>query len=262
LAALATTKRTRALIPACLLAVPVLLLTVRFVSIVLDDPYAVTMAASHLRLDALLFGVGIRCLAEYLPELFQALRAWRGWLVLAGLLLWSVNLFIEPDTVLIRTVGLAGTYLGGAAFLVAAFHTHAADFGGLKRFADGGARFMAWIGVYSYAIYLWHVTAQGILGREIGGRILAWNGGAISQGTWVAITLVVTAGAVVAGVAATRVVEWPVLRLRDRFFPSRSGSLPAVNSPETAPIMASNATGSQFVTPPATGETLARTTNP
>ena len=257
LAALASAKRTRALIPICLLAVPILLLAVRFASIRLGDPYAEKMAATHLRLDALLFGVGIRCLAEYLPKQFHALRAWRISLVLVGVLLWSVNLFVEPQTLLIRTAGLAGTYLGSAAFLVAAFHTHAKDFGGLKRFADGGARFVAWIGVYSYAIYLWHVTAFGILGREIGGRIVTWNGGANSQTTWVATTLVVAAGAILAGVVATRMVEWPVLRLRDRFFPSRSGSLPAMSAPETAPITMTHAADSQSVSgrPPCTPPT-------
>jgi hypothetical protein len=68
------------------------------------------------------------------------------------LLLWSVNLFIDPDTVFIRTVGLTATYLGAAAFLVAAFQTHAVQFrGAFGRLLVGAARMLGWVGVYSYA---------------------------------------------------------------------------------------------------------------
>lgn len=226
LVALAAIGRVRMLVPLCLLAVPALLLALRCVSVWTSDPFAVKMSATHLRLDALLFGVGIRGLAQYFPDRFAAARRWRGCLVAAGLALWSLNLFIEPGTAFIRTIGLTGTYLGSAAFLLAAYHTHAADFGRWSRFVVPASLLVGWIGVYSYAIYLWHVTAMGILGREIGGRLMAWAGQS-SPTVWLVSALVVSAGAILAGVVASKLVEWPVLRLRDRFFPSRSGPLPS-----------------------------------
>lgn len=226
LVALVAMGRVRVLIPMCLLAVPTLLLGLRCAAVWTNDPFAVKMSATHLRLDALLFGVGIRGVAQYLPERFTAVRQWRMWLIPAGLGLWSLNLFIEPSTGFIRTIGLTGTYLGSAAFLVAAYHTHAVDFGRWGRFVSPIASLVGWVGVYSYGIYLWHVTAMGILEREIGGRMLAWAGGASSV-VWLVSAAAVSVGAILSGVIASKVVEWPVLRLRDRFFPSRSGTMPA-----------------------------------
>jgi peptidoglycan/LPS O-acetylase OafA/YrhL len=228
LVALAAAGRTRVLVPACLAMVPFCLL-LRCISAWTGSPFALTMAATHLRIDALLAGVAIRGIAQYFPERFAGARQWRGVLILAGILLWLPNLFIDPSTTLIRTVGLSGTLLGAAAFLLAAYHIHAGDFGRLSRCISPLALLVAWIGVYSYGIYLWHVTAIGILGREFGRRVLAW-GDSTTPLVWLVSVMVIGSGAVVAGVVASKVVEWPVLRLRDRFFPSRSGSLPSVET--------------------------------
>jgi len=217
----------RTLLPLCLLVVPALLFGLRIMSVFTEDSFSVKMSATHLRLDALLFGVGIRSVAQYWPARFQVMRQWRAWLVPAGLACWSLNIFIEPGSAFIRTVGLTANYLGSAAFLFAAYHTHATDFGRWKDFVSPVASAVAWIGVYSYAIYLWHVTAMGILGRVFGGRVLAELGTTSPVG-WLVAMLGVCAGAVLAGVATSKVVEWPVLRLRDKFFPSRSQPLPLV----------------------------------
>lgn len=221
LVALVAMGRIRLLTPLCLLAVPALLLGLRGLSVWTGDPFAEKMSATHLRLDALLFGVGIRSVAEYLPERFKAARQWRRWLVPAGLAFWSVNLLVEPTTYFVRTFGLMGNYLGSAAFLLAACHTQAPDFGRWARYMSPIAALVAWIGVYSYAIYLWHVTALGILEREIGSRLFVWFGG-VSSFSWLVSAALVCIGAVLAGVVASKVVEWPVLRFRDRLFPSRS----------------------------------------
>ena len=219
--ALASTGRVRLLVPLCLLAVPALLLLLRGLSVWSDDAFAVKMSATHLRLDALLFGVGIRTVAEYFPEqLTQGVRRWRYGLIAAGLLLWSLNLWIEPSTAFVRTLGLMFNYVGSAALLLAACHIHATDFGRSARYLSPLAESVAWIGFYSYTIYLWHVTAMGILGREIGLRLVSWQG-APSTLTWLAGALAACVGAVLVGVLASRAVEWPLLRLRDRMFPSR-----------------------------------------
>ena len=225
LCALAAMGRMRLVIPVCG-AMVLLCLALRGLAVWTNDPFAVKMSATHLRLDALLFGVGLRGVAQYYPELFAAARRWRGALFAAGILLWLPNCFIEPGTALIRTVGLTATLLGSAAFLLAAYHTRATDFGRCSRFASAATSFVAWIGVYSYAIYLWHVTAMGILEREFGARMAVLTG-SVTPFTWLICAFTISAGAILAGVAASKLVEWPVLRLRDRFFPSRSAALPA-----------------------------------
>jgi peptidoglycan/LPS O-acetylase OafA/YrhL len=232
LAALVAMGRIRALIPLCLFAIPVLVLGLRVFSVWTWNSFAETMSATHLRLDALLFGVGIRAVAQYLPERFLTMRQWRGWLVAAGFVMWSTN--VVANTNFLRTLGLTGMYLGSAAFLLAAYHTRGRDFGRWEPGVSRLAGLVAWIGVYSYAIYLWHVTATGILSREIGGRVIAWGGGT-SALTWLVSTMAVVAGVILTGVVMGKVVEWPVLRLRDRFFPSRSGALPVSNAKTEEP---------------------------
>jgi hypothetical protein len=72
------------LVPLCLLVVPSLVLGLRCLSVWTNDPFATRMAATQLRLDALLFGVGIRGVMEYFPERFAEVRHWRRCLVVLG----------------------------------------------------------------------------------------------------------------------------------------------------------------------------------
>jgi peptidoglycan/LPS O-acetylase OafA/YrhL len=222
---LLTRGRTRDLHFACLAAVPLALLGLRALSVFREDEFAIRMAATHLRLDALLFGVGVRITAEYSRHRFDALGRWRRSLVIVGVLLWLPVAVIDPSTAFVRTFGLTMTFLGAAAFLIAACHTHASHFRVTGRLASAAALALGWVGVYSYAIYLWHVTAMGILERLIGRPVLAATGGTTQVG-WMVAAGLVTFGAIAVGIGASHLVEWPVLRLRDRFFPSRIGTVP------------------------------------
>ena len=230
LALLAATGRVRSVLILCV-TVAVLGLLLRYLSVLTNDSYSVRMAATHLRIDALLFGVGIRAIAQFYPDTFAEARHWRSWLILIGVLFWMPNFFVDPGSPLIRIYGLTATYVGSAAFLLAAYHTHREDFGELKPAALRIAQVVAWVGVYSYTIYLWHVTAMGILEREFASPVMAWIG-TVPGLAWTVAALGVAAGAVVVGVIASKVVEWPVLRLRDRLFPSRSVAL---SSPPASP---------------------------
>ena len=223
---LAATGRTRWLLFLALGTAPLCLL-LRCLSAAMKDPFATGMIATHLRLDALFLGVAIRAAAQYWPEHFSASRRWRWALFLVGIVLWIPNLFVEAHTALIRTVGLTATYVGSGAFLLAAYHTHAADFGRLMtRPVRRVASFAAWIGVYSYAIYLWHVSVIGISEGPRGVKLLALGGSWVGS-TWFVLTLGICAACVLAGVVTSKLIEWPVLRFRDTFFPTRSRSLPA-----------------------------------
>jgi peptidoglycan/LPS O-acetylase OafA/YrhL len=226
LVALIARRRMHWLPLVCLCVVPVALLLLRAVSVGTADSFASRMAATHLRLDALLFGVGLRAVSYFRPESFASLGRHRRTLVIAGVVLWLPNLFIDPSTAFVRTIGLTATFLGSAAFLVAAYHTREDDFR-LSRWAiSPTASLVGWIGVYSYSIYLWHVTVIGIVGRTFGRATASYLGDA-SPLAWVLRVVVITGVVVLVGVIMTKLVEWPVLRFRDRLFPSRSASLPS-----------------------------------
>jgi len=77
-------------------------------------------------------------------------------------------------------------------------------------------RLVAWIGLYSYGIYLWHVSV-------------------VAPSLWIAHRLPKVLGlgwmtvgppllAIGIGVSATKLIEFPALALRDRLFPRRVDS--------------------------------------
>jgi peptidoglycan/LPS O-acetylase OafA/YrhL len=213
------------IVPLCLAGIPVCL-ALRSLAVATEHPWADTMFASHLRFDALLLGVAIRAGAEAWPAVFAGLGRRRVPLLAAGIVLWAPNLVVPTSTAWVRTAGLTMNLLGSAAFLLAAYHTHRSDIRVAAPLVHRFASTVAWIGVYSYAVYLWHVTVTGMLGRDLVPWITSRAGGWTGW-TWLASVVVLTSCAVLGGFLASVAVEGPMLRLRDRMFPSRSASLPS-----------------------------------
>jgi peptidoglycan/LPS O-acetylase OafA/YrhL len=81
-----------------------------------------------------------------------------------------------------------------------------------------GYRVVAWIGVYSYGIYLWHTVAREP-GRIVIRTALDWGWPPLL--VWALATVLQFAIAIVAGYVTTRLVEFPFLRLRDAVMPAR-----------------------------------------
>jgi peptidoglycan/LPS O-acetylase OafA/YrhL len=84
---------------------------------------------------------------------------------------------------------------------------------------------IAFLGRYSYGIYIWHVFAA-----EIAMELFGWTPHAPEPVS----VLVRYASAIGVGVLATAVVEQPVLRLRDRLLPRREEAEPAARVQEPA----------------------------
>jgi peptidoglycan/LPS O-acetylase OafA/YrhL len=180
---------------------------------------------THFRLDGLAAGVLLAVVSVRWPERFEALQQH------GRLLLGTAGIGVA----FLATVGKAGA-LGSTLGFTIAWTTAAAVL--LLTYRSTWVPRVRWVaapvaalGRYSYGIYIWHVFAAQIA--------LGWLG--IAWDTSSPLAQAVKYGSAIAvGVAATLLVERPVLRLRDRILPGtadeqRSVSEAPVREPQVLP---------------------------
>jgi peptidoglycan/LPS O-acetylase OafA/YrhL len=163
---------------------------------------------THTRIDALLMGVMLAVLRHFYPERFHYLGKQRWFLVLL-VALAAVFLYLETNPAqaphemtspfLITTVDYAS-----AALLLLLYRP------GGKHWAL--YRVIARIGVCSYGIYLWHVSVERPVDFVV--EHLPASMAAIAS------TLLPYLFAIALGVATTKAIDLPFLRLRDRIVPA------------------------------------------
>ncbi len=102
-------------------------------------------------------------------------------------------------------------YLGSGGVLFLSLYVHGILPKGIAWFAQKVGDTLAFVGVYSYSIYLWH----GAVGAGLPGllhRLIHVPNGSVS------IFAVYFVGSFAVGIAMSRMVEYPILRFRDRLF--------------------------------------------
>ncbi len=172
------------------------------------------LLVTHLRTDGLLFGVLLSYYFHYSPDAFRDFFAKRGRLLLVGGLLMTGPVLLLPrDSFVTPTIGLTLVYLTGgvllALLLTRPFPNHP-----LTRWA-------AYVGAHSYSIYLWHMPVLNWGAKPLLAQLdAAW---------WLLVTPAYMVVSVVVGVGMAKLVEMPVLRLRDHWMPSTSGDLRALD---------------------------------
>jgi peptidoglycan/LPS O-acetylase OafA/YrhL len=165
---------------------------------------------THSRIDALSAGVALACLYHVRPATFAAAaRRWLALLALAAALLMPAVVLRNTHAFML-TVGLTTTYAGFVALLLVAVGNFQ------KEKPPAPAAVLAWIGKYSYSIYLWHLPVRVAL-IWLAERGLGVASGGPAFGIYLLLSLAV-------GIGLARVVEIPGLMLRDRWFPSRTGA--------------------------------------
>lgn len=163
---------------------------------------------THARMDSLLFGVLISWALQ------NNLWSGAGWsagrrllLVLAGIALY-VPAFIFPfmDYWWVLAFGAVAFYLGGGLLIMAGH--------GITAHWPAPLRLAAFVGEHSYSIYLWHIPYKMWINPRIM-RLLH------IEDAWGARTACYMAGSIVTGCLLAKLIERPMLILRDRWFPAR-----------------------------------------
>ncbi|MDB5305156.1 MAG: lipopolysaccharide modification acyltransferase [Phycisphaerales bacterium] len=171
---------------------------------------------THLRIDSLLFGVLLAYFHHFHADRMAAgVKKFRALLIVAGITLVAPALKLDVSNPFMHTIGLTFLYLGFGMLLLIAIHSKSA---GESRTVAAFGR----MGAYSYSIYLWHLPFSACMPRAMA----LLPGGPVSSITTVAIYV---AGSVVVGIIMAKLVELPVLRLRDRLFPTRTPGLAAAD---------------------------------
>jgi peptidoglycan/LPS O-acetylase OafA/YrhL len=212
------------LLPRIVASVLIACLAMRLVTawLVPSFSFHVHLAPSHLRFDALAFGV---LLSYWYHRDTEALAQWTvkravPLAVLAFVLLMICAGVPRPTYVghtVIQTLQYAGH---GCLLLLVVLHP---KWQGVHDSIVG--RLLQGIGRFSYSIYLWHMG------------VLVWSRTLIAHvagdpASHANLKLAVYAALVIpVGILAARVVEMPILLLRDRVFPSRSENLRCLSNP-------------------------------
>lgn len=168
-----------------------------------------TFPTTHTRIDGILEGVLLAIVYHYVPDTFRRMQQ-RVWIWIAMLVAGLLYLRFQQDVPWQAAMSwIAANGMGIALLMLLYRHREGARRSALYRM-------VAWTGLYSYGIYLWHVSVLRY--------VVAWGGRlpAIARPIWAGLGPTILAIAI--GFIFTKVVEFPALRLRDRLFPRRVDS--------------------------------------
>jgi peptidoglycan/LPS O-acetylase OafA/YrhL len=159
--------------------------------------------STHLRMDGIVVGVIVAVL-KYFTQAWQRIVTYKWlWAVASLMLVWPP--FVLPASgYTMNTIGLTIMNLGLGFMLLFILSNAEANFE-LHRVVCLLAKPIAWIGTYSYSIYLWHLLVL----QEC--QLIA-----VQDDVRNLIYLLLS---VFIGVFFSLLIERPALKLRERFFP-------------------------------------------
>lgn len=182
--------------------------------------------ATHLRLDSLMFGVLLAYLYYFRPETLAFVRPHR-WIILAlsfvALLLFPAFIIMDTSNRYVGSIGFIVLYLAYGAILMVLVQSPL-DSDRARRLTSSKLwRALAFIGYFSYPIYLWHVDAARPVGRLVHLEAMGILGEEVG---WIVAFAAYILMAVAGGAFFGMLVDRPSLALRDRLFPSRLSTPP------------------------------------
>jgi len=176
---------------------------------------------THLRLDGLFWGVLLAYLYHFHRNTLAKIAGLKLPLIAAGLAFLALADYVS------RYGGGPGLcarytllYLGYGCILVCMIPGLTPACWVDRLCATLPARVVAFVGYYSYSIYIWHLQAWTI--TRLTAPHICPPDGALG---WVVYTLIWIGSAVGLGVVCSKIVEQPALALRERYFPKRAEAI-------------------------------------
>jgi len=177
------------LIPALFLILVVVCFAFRWFTL----PATIDARMTHMRMDGLLAGVTLGYFYHFLRSIFD--RFTGHYALLLAILFTIPSLLLPQRNHLMQTFGLTGLLFGFSSLVAwAVVRTPKSRIGRLV------AKTAAWIGFYSYSIYLWHTALLYLFIDRAGPPLLLF---------WAYV-----AACLLGGIAMAHLVEMPYLALR------------------------------------------------
>ena len=192
------------------------------------------------------FGVALAYLYHFQEGFLRRIGERRGLLISTGIALVSPIAWFGLERRFTWTIGYTMRYLGYGLMLLAFVYTPVDARGGVlsRFFGTPIAKSTAKVGLFSYSIYLWHLS----FGHHAAEWFMAHLGSRAPSGSWgwLISTAVYVISAIGAGFILGRLIEFPALALRDRLLPALGRAVvvpqeevasagPAVNGLRDAP---------------------------
>jgi peptidoglycan/LPS O-acetylase OafA/YrhL len=171
--------------------------------------------ATHDRIDSLFFGVLLGYLYHFRPHVLELMtRSTMNRLAIIGVSVLSLSsaYFLPRDTKVFSVFGFSLLYVGYGGVLLLSLYVRGFLPANLTKLVEKIGDCFAYVGKYSYSIYLWHGPTNAWFPGLIR-RILHFPTGHYGR---FAVYLV---GSLVIGITMSKLIEYPVLRLRDKLFP-------------------------------------------
>jgi peptidoglycan/LPS O-acetylase OafA/YrhL len=228
-------------IPQAATAIAALCLIFRAFSVFVGKPnFKMAYIGSHERMDALFIGVLIGYFYHFRPAVLEELMRPTGnriAIAAGSLCLLSPAYLYSRENVFLATFGYSLIYLGFAGVLLLGLYVRGILSGKLAWIMELVGSVAAYVGMYSYSIYLWH------------GPTAAWLPGFFRRTLGFPVGhygrfVVYFVGSLVIGIVMSKLVEYPILRLRDRILPASNiipvaaqvGIGPALTTGSDAPL--------------------------
>ncbi len=194
-------------VPFALMVVIVLAPVLRMVFLWMGMSFHDIQIQTQFRVDALAFGVLLAYIGAFREDLFEKIISKKSVLFLCVFVGVSVMVFIKNNQELVSVVGYTITMLTSGCFLLL--------LRGGKLFNEPNivVRFFAWIGSYSYAIYVFQFVMFRVLER-------VWSVVMKQEMPPIASLMIKYGGALLLAVLITKLVERPMINLRNRLFPT------------------------------------------